>query len=103
MKANVRSQSIAHKTEAEGIAKSLGIVTGAASGCDWATKGRVTTVIIQAHTLVTSVAFDDADAQSAREEFSAGFATGQAAIHDGEADSRWVREAFDELEELLAA
>jgi hypothetical protein len=103
MALKAQTQNSMSKTEAEGIAKSLGIVAGAASRCDWASKGRVTTAIIRIHTLVSAVAFDDADANSAQEQFSAGFAAGQAAIGNGEADSKWVREAFDELEELLAA
>src|SRR6516165_1462989 len=89
-------------TEAQQIAKTVGIVVGAASCCEQVTEERVNAVAVKLRDLVTMAADDDSDADLANEQFSAALEEGKTAVESGRIDPEQAEVALNELEQKLS-
>ena len=95
--------SMNHMTEAQEIAQTVGMIVGAASGCEQVTEERLNAVAVKLRKLVAATADDDTDADLANEQFSAALEVGKTAVESGRIDPERAEVALSELEEELSA
>jgi hypothetical protein len=88
-------------SEIQQMAKTLGVVIGAASCCEQVTEERVNAVAAKLQQLVSVAAEDPADAAVANEQFSAAVEVGKTAVETGSIDPEHAEAALSELEQQL--
>ena len=93
--------STKHVTEAQQMARSLGVVVGAASCCEQVTEERVNSIALKLRHLVSTTANDTADADAANEQFSAAVEAGKQAVEVGRVDPEDAESALIEIENQL--
>jgi len=89
-------------TDAERIAEAFGIVLGAASCNEQVSEERLNSVAGKARHVVLAAAEDAADAEAAKERFSAAIEAGGIAAETGRIDPEAAETALSEIEAQLA-
>jgi hypothetical protein len=89
--------SIHHLTEAERIAKTLGVIIGAASCCEEVTEERLSSVLTKLRQLVLATANDGTDAEVSDERFSTAIDAGRTAAESGKIDPEDAENALREM------
>jgi thiazole synthase ThiGH ThiG subunit len=93
--------STKHVTEAQQMARSLGVVVGAASCCELVTEERVNSIALKLRHLVATTANDTTDADAANKQFAAAVEAGKQAVDAGRIDPEHAESALTELENQL--
>jgi len=91
-----------HMTEAQEIAQTVGMIVGAASGCEQVTEERLNAVAVKLRKLVAATADDDTDADLANKQFSAALEVGKTAVESGRIDPEEAEGALNDLEQQLS-
>jgi len=94
--------SMNHMTEAQEIAQTVGMIVGAASGCEQVTEERLNAVAVKLRKLVAATADDDTDADLANKQFSAALEVGKTAVESGRIDPEEAEGALNDLEQQLS-
>jgi len=94
--------SMNHMTEAQEIAQTVGMIVGAASGCEQVTEERLNAVAVKLRKLVAATADDDTDADLANKQFSAALEVGKTAVESVRIDPEEAEGALNDLEQQLS-
>jgi len=94
--------SMNHMTEAQQIAQTVGMIVGAASGCEQVTEERLNAVAVKLRKLVAATADDDTDADLANKQFAAALEVGKTAVESGRIDPEEAEGALNDLEQQLS-
>jgi len=94
--------SMNHMTEAQEIAQTVGMIVGAASGCEQVTEERLNAVAVKLRKLVAATADNDTDADLANKQFSAALEVGKTAVESGRIDPEEAEGALNDLEQQLS-
>ena len=94
--------SMNHMTEAQEIAQTVGMIVGAASGCEQVTEERLNAVAVKLRKLVAATADDDTDADLANKQFAAALEVGKTAVESGRIDPEEAEGALNDLEQQLS-
>ena len=89
------------RTEADRMAEEVGVIIGAACGCDSISKERLQSAVDRAVDLLMEAASDEAEAAIVVDRLKIAFGTGQAAVESEKVDPWQVEAAFIELERVL--